>query len=116
MRRLRPDADRARRLHATSIGSLAGVAAFYHQSYDGLALVLPLVVLLARPDLEPWRGRPAWRWAALALTALPFVNFLATRSAGARFGESMVLAASSVNGLAILAVLAVHVGLAWRMR
>jgi hypothetical protein len=115
LRRLRPYEDRARRLHATSIGTLAVVAAFYHQSYDGLALVLPLVVLLTRPDLEPWRSHPGWRWATLALVAVPFVNYLATESSGLRFGSSVLLAASSVNGFAILAALAMHVRLAWRV-
>jgi hypothetical protein len=114
LRRLRPYEDRARRLHATSIGAFAVVAAFYHQSYDGLALLLPLVVLLARPDLEPWRSHPGWRWTTLALVAVPFVNFLATDSAGDRFGNWVLLTASSVNGFAIVAALAVYVGLAWR--
>ncbi len=115
LRRLRPYEDRARRLHATSIGALAVVTAFYHQSYDGLALLLPLVVLLARPDLEPWRGRPGWRWATLALVAVPFLNFLATDAAGDRFGERVLYAASSANGFAILAALAAYVRLTWRI-
>jgi len=115
LRRLRPYEDRARRLHATSIGALAVVAAFYHQSYDGLALLLPLVVLVARPDLEPWRSHPGWRWATLALVAVPFVNFFATESSGARFGQGVLLAASTANGFAILAALAAHVRLAWHV-
>ncbi len=115
LRRLRPYDDRARRLHATSIATLAIVAAFYHQAYDGLALALPLVVLLVRPDLEPWRSHPGWRWAALAAVAIPFVNYVATASGAARFGQDTVLVASSVNGLAILVALAMHVRLAWRM-
>lgn len=115
LRRLRPYDDRARCLHATSVATLAIVAAFYHQAYDGLALTLPLVVLLTRPDLEPWRGRPGWRWAALALVALPFVNYGATASAAERFGEATVLATSSLSGLAILAALALYARLAGRM-
>jgi hypothetical protein len=115
LRRLRPYEDRTRRLHATSIAALAVVAAFYHQSYDGLALALPLVVLVMRPDLEPWRSHPGWRRAALVLVALPFVNYVATESGAGRFGEATLLAASSANGLAIVAALAVHVALAWRV-
>jgi hypothetical protein len=115
MRRLRPYEDRARRLHATSIGALAVVAAFYHQSYDGLALLLPLVVLVIRADLEPWRSHPGWRWATLALVAVPFVNFLATDSAAHRFGRWALLAASSANGFAILGAGAAILRLAWRV-
>jgi hypothetical protein len=115
LRRLRPGIERARRLHGASIAALATVAAFYHQSYDGLALVLPLVVLLARPDLEPWRSHPGWRWTALVCLAVPFVNYAATDSAAARFGQPVLLAASSVNGLAILLAFAAHVRLAWRV-
>jgi hypothetical protein len=115
LRRLRPVAERAGRLHGTSIGALATVLAFYHQSYDGLAVVLPLVVLSTRPDLEPWRSHPGWRSAALVCAAIPFVNYLATESAAARFGQPVLLAASSLNGLAILLAFAVHVRLAWRI-
>jgi len=115
LRRLRPHEDRARRLHATSLATFAIVAAFYHQAYDGLALTLPLVVLLTRPDLEPWRSNPGWRWAALALVAVPFVNYLGTPTAAERFGQAMLLTASSVNGFAILAALALYVRLAWRI-
>ena len=115
MRRLRPYEDRARRLHATSIGALAVVAAFYHQSYDGLALLLPLVVLVLRADLEPWRSHPGWRWVTLALVAVPFANFFATESSSARFGRQVLLAASSLNGFAVLGALAAHVGMAWRI-
>ncbi len=115
LRRLRPHEDRARRLHATSLATFAIVAAFYHQAYDGLALTLPLVVLLTRPDLEPWQSHPGWRWTALVLVAIPFLNYLGTPSGEARFGTATLLAASSVSGFAILAALALYVRLAWRM-
>ncbi len=115
LRRLRPSEDRAQRLHAIAIAALAILAAFYHQAYDALALALPLLVLVVRPDLEPWRSHPGWRWAALVLVAVPFLNYLATVSAAARYGDAVVLVASSLNGLAILLALALYVRLAWRM-
>jgi hypothetical protein len=52
-------------------------------------------------------------------TLLPFMSaalvHFALSVAGSRFGEPVLFAASSVNGLAILAVFAVYVTLAWRM-
>ncbi len=76
---------------------------------------MPLVVLLTRPDLDPWRSHPGWRWTALALVAVPFFDYLGTPTAAEHFGDAILLTASSVNGFAILGALALYVGLAWRI-
>jgi mono/diheme cytochrome c family protein len=122
MRRQRPHAavvatdDRDRRLHATSVAALAIVAGLYHQAYDALALALPLVVLWWRPDAEPWRAHPGWRWVVLGLLLVPFVNYFSAEFVVARLrlGDAGQLAASSVSAAAILGALAAHVALAFR--
>ena len=110
--------DRARRLHGTSLTALAVVSGLYHQAYDALALTLPLVVLWWRPDAAPWRAHPVWRRLALALVAIPFVNYFAADFVVGRLGLGDVgmLVASSVSAAAIVGTLVVYAVLAVRWR
>ncbi|MBI3767471.1 MAG: DUF2029 domain-containing protein [Deltaproteobacteria bacterium] len=108
--------ERDARLHAASVACLAVVACAYHQQYDLLVLTLPLVVLFWRVDAWPWRDHPALRRVAFALVVLLLVNYLGSGTAAAALGlpEKALLVASSLDNLALLALLAIFVATAWR--
>ncbi len=110
--------DRDQRVHATSLAALAVVGGLYHQAYDGLALTLPLVVLCWRPDALPWRAHPVWRWIALGLVVIPFVNYFSAEAVVTRLGLGGLgqLVASSVSAAAILGLLLIYAFLAVRWR
>ncbi len=104
------------RLHATTIASLGVVTCAYHQQYDLPVLALPLAVLVWRPDAWPWRTASIWRRVALVLVAVPLANYVASETGITALGlsRSALLAASSVNNVALLALLAIDVALARR--
>ncbi len=104
----------AARVHATGIASLGIVACCYHQQYDLPALALPLVALVWRADAWPWRDAPGARRCALVLVTLPLVNYLASDTAVTALGlsSSALLAASSIDNVALLALLGIYVALA----
>jgi hypothetical protein len=108
------DEVRAARVHAASIASLGIVTSCYHQQYDLPVLALPLVALVWRADAWPWRRAPAMRLVALGLVLLPLANYLASETAVTALGlsPSALLAASSVNNVALLALLGIYVVLA----
>ncbi len=118
LRRLARSGTRDARVHATNLACLAIVACAYHQQYDLLILALPLATLVWRRDAEPWRRAPRPRRLALALVALPLVNFVASDS-GARLLElspALRLALTSLDGVAVLALLAIFGSLALTRR
>jgi hypothetical protein len=106
--------DRDARVHAASIASLGILACCYHQQYDLVVLALPLAALVWRADAWPWRGHPMVRAAALALVVVPLVNYLGSGTGIATLGlsSSALLAASSLDNLALLALLAIFVAAA----
>ena len=107
--------DRDARVHATGVACLGVVACCYHQQYDLLVLALPLVALAWRGDAWPWRDRPAWRRLGLALVAVPLVNYLGSETAVTALGlpPAALLAASSLDNVALLALLVVFVAAGW---
>jgi hypothetical protein len=97
---------------ATALVCLAVVACMYHQLYDALILVAPLIGLIA------WARRPgidAPRWLLLVLLAIPAVNYLPTPGMLDRLGLDegpLRLAAISVNGAAVFLALLTSIALA----
>jgi hypothetical protein len=80
----------------------------YHQGYDLLLLTLPTVALATAADTWPWRARPALRRALLILFAIPAINYLGSEHALHLFGlgQGVWLAATSVDGVAVLTAFA----------
>ncbi|HLK11973.1 MAG TPA: glycosyltransferase family 87 protein [Candidatus Binatia bacterium] len=70
-------------LHAASLGAYAILACAYHQTYDGLLLVLPAVALASG---RLFADRPAVRGLLLALVAAQAANYLTTYAVAARLG------------------------------
>jgi hypothetical protein len=96
----------ARRL-SSSIACLAILACTYHQGYDLLLLVLPLVALATGGTAWPWCERPALRAALLLVLAVPAANYLASETAlqALALSRGPWLVATSLNGAAVVAAL-----------
>ncbi len=115
--RLRPgfEDDGARGL-AGLIASLAVLLALYHQPYDVLLLVLPVVSLLVGEHAD-WRrlGRGV-RWALFALLLIPFVNYVATDTivGGLTRGQWPWTTIVSINAVALALAFALGLAVAWR--
>jgi hypothetical protein len=94
----------------------AVVLCTYHQTYDLVLLAAPAVAM-ATGALASGRAVPGWtRWAlGLSLIALAS-NYMVSGTALARLGlrGGWWIAAVSLNGAAVLTILAVCIGLAFR--
>lgn len=110
------DRDRAVRFTPITIACLTVLLAVHHQSYDAILLILPATALATgrwTPRL-PLLGAST-RWVLCALLVVPFVNYAASYAFVDRWhltGWSW-LAATSANGGALLAALALTGGLAF---
>ena len=110
----RREADDARGL-STSIVCVTVLLCVYHQSYEALLLAFP-IAMAARRCLAEDGGASALEWALLAALATPAVNYLVMGGVVARMrtGHAPWLAATSLDGLALLVAFAVLCTLAWR--
>ncbi|HEY2387010.1 MAG TPA: glycosyltransferase family 87 protein [Candidatus Binatia bacterium] len=110
----RGDGARAARVHAAGLAGLAIVACCYHQQYDLPVLAVPLAALVWCGDAWPWRQAPGLCRLALMLVLVPLANYLASETAVGMLGlsPSALLAASSVDNVALLGLLGVYVALA----
>ncbi len=109
LRRLDARADPAARRAGLAVALLAILLCTYHQQYD-LVILAPLLA-------TAWPLGPLRRARLpVACAAVPFVNYLASggwqRATGV--GDAAVLAASSLDIVALLAAFALLVGEAWR--
>lgn len=110
------DRDRAVRFTPITIACLTVLLAVHHQSYDAILLILPVTALATGrwiPRL-PFLGAST-RWVLCALLVVPFVNYAASYAFVDRWhltGWSW-LAATSANGGALLAALALTGALAF---
>ncbi len=103
------------RLHTASVASLATVACAYHQQYDLVILAVPLAALWWRADAWPWRAHARLRRIALVAAVVPLANYLGSETGVARLGWSRaaLLAASSVDNVALLMLLGLFVAAGW---
>ncbi len=97
---------------------LAMLSCVYHQRYDFLLLIAPLVNLCANGDSPPWDQFPKLRWLAIGLMLLPGVNYISSTTGlqhlGFSVGSSFWIVLSSLNGLALVFLLAIYSTVAFR--
>ncbi len=115
LRRLVGVGSPAASLLSSSIVCVTMLLCAYHQQYDCLLLVLPLVAVTARPDAGGLPLPPVQRWTAALLLALPFLNYVASYTgAGALgLGRDGIGIASTINGVALIAALALLISAAY---
>jgi hypothetical protein len=116
LRRLRGDHSAPTVQVGVGLICLTVLVATYHQAYDALLVAQPAVALGAGRWGRGAVAPPALRWIALALLALPAVNYLATSTVASRLivGSPAWLAITAASPLALLAAWAVHLGIACR--
>jgi hypothetical protein len=116
LRRLRGDHSAPSIQVGVGLICLTVLVATYHQAYDALLLAQPAVALGAGRWGRGAVAPPALRWIAVALLAVPAVNYLATSTVASRLivGGPAWLVITAASPLALLAGWAVHVGVACR--
>lgn len=100
---LRPLTNAADRTEADALACIATLLAVYHQLYNAILLLLPIVVLVAGRS----RATGASRWTLMALLLVPQVNYAASVTVVNRLapGSAARLIATSANGLALVVAL-----------
>lgn len=92
----------------------AMLVSLYHQSYDALLLVPPIVGLVCGSSAQWQNTRPLFRWSLILLLACPLLNYLSTRMFLLRLdlSETSTKLLTSLNGVSLTIAL---VMLCWAM-
>lgn len=97
---------------------LAVLSCVYHQRYDFLLLIVPLVNLSANGEELPWRQFRKLRWTAVGLMLFPWVNYLSSTTGlkhlGFSVGSSFWILLSSLNGFVLVFLLVIYTFVALR--